>query len=176
MPGTIRAVNFLSPPLIDTARLVTHAFCLPFLFLFLLLSSSSLYASSTSLSSIFVYTTQGKGLSSVRHFLSRLQTDYIVSLLAAVRSMWFGHCKSVRILPIRTIRKADRKCEEDMFEAHVNSSYMSGPHPAVRRFSISGAEIKRAPLNYFQLPNTAETGIFHERICLACGSPQNDYR
>ena len=86
--------------------------------------------------------------------------NYVVSLLAAVRPMCLGHCKSVRILPIRASTKADRKCETDMFEALVNSACMSGPHPAVRRISISGAEIKRARLNYFQLPNAAETGIF----------------
>ena len=103
-------------------------------------------------------------------------TDYIDNMLAAVRSICLGHCKSVRILPIRRSRKADRKCEADTFDAHVNSACSSGPHPAVRRISISGAEIKRAQLSYFQLPYAAETGIFHERICLSCGSPQNDYR
>jgi hypothetical protein len=87
--------------------------------------------------------------------------EYIVtsSLLAVVRPMCHGHCKSVRILTICTSRKADRKCDADMFEADVNSACSSGPHPAVRRISISGAEIKRARLIYFQLPNAAETDL-----------------
>jgi len=71
LPGTITAVNFLSPPLIDTARLVTRYICHPLLFLHP--SSCFLYSPSSSLLSIFVYTTKGKGLSSVRSLLSSLQ-------------------------------------------------------------------------------------------------------
>ena len=54
--------KFLSLTLIDTVRLVTHYFCLHLL-LFLLPSLCSLYSPSSSLSSIFVYTTKGQHLS-----------------------------------------------------------------------------------------------------------------
>ena len=117
-----------------TARLVTHYFCHPS-------PSFAPPALSTSLAPRY------------RPFLCTLHevcnyqlsfssaANFVVSSLVTLRSKCLGQCKSVRILATRASRKADRKCEADMLETQVNSTCTSGPHHAVRRCSIFGAEI-----------------------------------